>query len=186
MSRLVILGRSPMVADIRKLLPEYRILNRNTEEICYCEEDERCSYISCIGSPKSYLSKVKSLEETSVLGKWCDIDLGSGMIYFDGRGNLIFPFVYISPSVRIGKHCLIMPNSTVHHDSELGDGTNIASGVTINGGVKIDGNCFIGAGSVIKEGVSICKNVLIGADSFVNKDIDTTGTYFGSPIKKRY
>lgn len=178
MSGLIIFGRSPMVVDIP--ICDKRVMN--TDEFVNIEQG--ATYVSCIGSPKSYKTKVEVLDKLNII-EWCNLIIKNNYeynIFYEGQGNLIFPS-FISKSVKLGRHCLIMPNSTIHHDCELGDGTNVASNVCLNGCVKIEGNCFIGAGAVIKENVSICKNVLIGAGSVVIDNISKPGTYYGLPAK---
>jgi len=185
MSTIVILGRSPMVEDVKLMLNSsmLRYLNRNTDEPMYDEEYRGgCSYISCIGSPKSYTTKLDVLDKLDIK-HWCSINANIPSVNHLGNGTLIFPS-FISSTCRIHRHCLIMPGAVIHHGSILGPGSNIASNVVINGDVKLEGSCFIGAGSVIKEGVKIVSGVLIGANSYVNKDILYPGKYIGSPVRK--
>lgn len=189
---LVVLGRSRMKLDIDYYFQFQTncgigiCSNRNTDEAPLPSETDgrKVYYISCIGSPRSYLTKVATLDSLGYTN-WVDYDLTTNQIHiYGGKGNLIFPNTFISLSAKLHRHCLIMPNTTIHHDCILGDGSNIASGVVLNGGVILDGNCFIGANTVIKEGVRICKNVLVGACSFINQDITEPGTYVGSPARR--
>lgn len=180
MFNIEILGQSPMVDDIRYYGKHgFAIGSINTED--FTGETSDKVYVSCIGSPRSYLTKVETLEKLGIT-RWCDLIMKNGSVhlYTAGNGNIIFPS-YISRTAKFGRHCLVMPNTTIHHGSYLGDGSNIASNVVLNGEVKLEGNCFIGAGTVVKERVSICKNVLIGANSYIHKDIVVPGIYYGNP-----
>lgn len=183
MIQICILGKSPMVPDILPYMLEYSITNINTNDVSLTDKYD--GYISCIGSPRSYLTKLHVLDSLN-LNSWIDIVMHdtTATIYFDGQGNLIFPS-FVSKTAKFGRHCLVMPNATIHHDCMVGPGSNIASNVVLNGGVKLLGSCFIGAGTVIKEETYICENVLIGANSYVNKHITKPGVYFGSPATLR-
>jgi len=57
-------------------------------------------------------------------------------------------------------------------------------GAKILGGAKIGNSCRIGTNSVIFPKVKICDNVVIGSGSIVRKDINESGTYVGSPIRR--
>jgi len=83
--------------------------------------------------------------------------------------------VILTDKVHVKKNCFIGPNVITlggTHKRETLFGTVLGE------------NCYIGGGSQIAAGVQICADVIIGAMTFVNKDIDTPGTYVGVPHKR--
>jgi serine acetyltransferase len=54
----------------------------------------------------------------------------------------------------------------------------------LSGDVIIKDQVYIGTNSSVREKISICDNVTIGLNSGVVKDINESGTYVGSPLKK--
>jgi serine acetyltransferase len=57
-------------------------------------------------------------------------------------------------------------------------------GSILSGDVIIKDQVYIGTNSSVREKISICDNVTIGLNSGVVKDINESGTYVGSPLKK--
>lgn len=101
-----------------------------------------------------------------------------------GKGTIILNNVYINNSTKIGNSCLINNNVLIEHDCEIGNNVQIAPGAIILGGVNIADNCFIGAGVIIRDSVNIASNIIIGMGCVVTKNITTSGTYYGNPLKK--
>jgi UDP-3-O-[3-hydroxymyristoyl] glucosamine N-acyltransferase len=185
---LVILGRSPMVPDLIQIFDIRNYRNINTDEFDKNAQSRDVfgipyDYITCIGSPRSYDKKFNVIGSLPDLN-WTNLIQDHIKVKFIGRGNIIMPNSYISPSSVIGNHNFIMTGCTVHHDSYLGNCVTLASNVVLCGGVYLSHSIFIGANSTIKENTSICDNVLIGANSFVNEDIFEAGVYAGSPARR--
>ena len=57
-------------------------------------------------------------------------------------------------------------------------------GSILSGDVIIKDQVYIGTNSSVREKISICDNVTIGLNSGVVKNINESGTYVGSPLKK--
>lgn len=105
-----------------------------------------------------------------------EVTLGTGTAVFDGA--------IVNSGTRTGRACIINSNSTVEHDSWLGDNVHIASGATVCGGVTVGENCFVGAGATVVQGVRICDDCLVGAGAVVTRDLQEPGTYVGSPAER--
>ena len=101
-----------------------------------------------------------------------------------GVGNHVFPFAFLNSEVEIGNHCIINSRATIEHESKIGNFCHISVGAIICGRVIIGDNSFIGAGSIVKDGVKICDNVIVGAGAVVLKDVNSSGTYIGNPLRK--
>lgn len=100
-----------------------------------------------------------------------------------GEGCTIMPGVVITANVNIGKGVLINVNSTISHDSEIGDFSDIACGVVIPGGCKIGAEVFIGSNATLLPEVSIGDRSVIGAGAVVLSDVPADVTVVGNPGK---
>lgn len=116
-------------------------------------------------------------------------------------GTIIHPTAYIGNNVSIGKGVIICPNciltsnievkahvhlniqTSIGHDSILGEYTTTAPKVSVSGNNKIGSNVYMGTSSSTKEKIAICSNAIIGLNSGVVKNLHEEGTYIGTPAK---
>lgn len=106
-----------------------------------------------------------------------------------GIGDSIHGGVVFGSNSNVGDHCIFLYNSTVGHDTQIGDFVTVCPGVHINGYVTIGSGTFIGSGTVIKQGVKIGRNSVIGLGSVVMDDIPDNVIATGQrarPVKKNY
>ncbi|MAO50396.1 MAG: hexapeptide transferase [Pusillimonas sp.] len=99
------------------------------------------------------------------------------------EGCQIMQGVIITNNVHLGKGVLVNLNSTISHDSVIGDFTEIACNVTIPGRCKIGNRVFIGSNATINPDITIGDNVIIGAGAVVLKNIPANSTVAGNPAK---
>jgi len=101
-----------------------------------------------------------------------------------GEGSIICAGSIITTNVKIGKHAHLNLQTTVGHDTVIGDFFTTAPGVKISGNCII-GNCvYFGTNSSVREKIKICDNVTIGLNGGVVKDVTEEGVYVGVPVKK--
>lgn len=105
-----------------------------------------------------------------------DVVIGAGSVVFDG--------CVINSGTRIGKCAIVNTGTIVEHDCGIGDFVHLASGCVVSGGVKIGYSSFIGSGAVVRQYLEIADECLVGAGSLVIKDINKSGTYVGSPVRR--
>jgi len=101
-----------------------------------------------------------------------------------GSGTIIFP---MASALRctVGRHTFISPNTHIGHCVELADRCLLLPGSIICGTAKVARNTLMQTGSTIKDTVSItAENVNILPRSLVTKDINSTGTYGGTPARR--
>lgn len=101
-----------------------------------------------------------------------------------GTGNFICAGVIITTDVKIGNHVHLNLQTTIGHDSVLGDFVTTAPSVNISGNVTIGKGVYLGTKSCIREKISICDNVVLGMNAGVVSDIEESGVYVGTPAKK--
>ena len=115
--------------------------------------------------------------------------------------TLIHETAVISPTAKIGRGVVIMPNVVVNADAIIGDGvilnsaciiehdcvisefSHISPNSALAGGVEVGEFSHIGLGSSVIQKIKIGKNCVIGAGSAVIKDIDDNCVAVGVPAK---
>lgn len=96
----------------------------------------------------------------------------------------VFPFSFLGPKTRIGTGVLINTRASVHHESTVGEFSEIGPGAMLLGASKIGKKCRIGAGAVILPGVELGDEVIVGAGAVVTKSFFGKGMVIkGIPAK---
>lgn len=101
-----------------------------------------------------------------------------------GKGNIICTSVIMTTNIEIGNFNLICNRSIVGHDDTIGDYNTLYPGVLLSGDVHLETETEIGTGSQIIQGIRIANGVIAGAGSTIIKDIQESGTYVGSPVRR--
>lgn len=146
---------------------------------------EKYEVVVAVGDPKLRENIVKYLpkktkffthihESVKLLDK--NIEIGDGSIICAGT--------ILTTNIRIGKHCHLNLQSTIGHDTIIGDFFTTAPGVKVSGNCTIGNRVYVGTNASIREKINICDDVTIGLNSGVVKDINESGTYVGLPSKK--
>lgn len=101
-----------------------------------------------------------------------------------GSGTIICAGNILTVDINIGKHVILNLDCTIGHDVDIKDCVTVYPGVHISGTVNINKCVEIGTGAQVIQGRYIASEVIIGAGSVVIKDINESGTYVGSPVRK--
>lgn len=101
-----------------------------------------------------------------------------------GEGSIICAGCILTTNIVIGKHCHLNLNTTIGHDCGIGDFFTTGPGVNISGNNIIGNRVYIGTGSATKEKINITDDVVIGMQSGVIKNVSSSGTYVGCPVRK--
>lgn len=101
-----------------------------------------------------------------------------------GAGCVVLDGAVVVNGTRLGQACIVNTNATVDHDCTLGNDVHVAPGATLCGGVEIGDRCMIGTGANLIHAVRVCADCLIGAGATVVHDLDTPGTYVGTPARR--
>jgi len=160
----------------KKILGTFEWIKENTNDNLY--------YICAIGSPglkekfsqliKNFNIKPAILIHPNVqISKYNEI----------GEGSIICAGCIITVNIKIGKHVILNIDSTVGHNSIIGDFTTILPSVNISGNVNIGCKCDIGTGTKIIPHVTIGDNAIVGAGAVVLKNTDGNTTSVGMPSK---
>lgn len=101
------------------------------------------------------------------------------------EGVIICPNSTVTTNVGIGVNSMLNINTTIGHDTILGDHCVVSPGANISGNVKVGNFCDLGTNCSIRPKISICDDVVVGLGGGVVKDILEPGIYTGIPVKKR-
>lgn len=93
------------------------------------------------------------------------------------------PFSFVGPGVQIGRGVLINSRANVHHESIIGEYSDIGPGAMLLGASKVGRNCRIGAGAIILPGVELGDEVIVGAGAVVTKNYSSNQKIKGIPAK---
>jgi len=191
-NKLILVGLDNDLVDQIKLSKKIKLLGvldilQKSEMVIGNDENfietQKCNYLLTLDDPKK-----KQVIYDKFYSKKKFINFFSTSSYVSneskfGIGNIVQLGVNIMANVKIGNHCKINIDSSIHHDCILGNFVTIAPGVRLLGNVKIGNNVFIGANSTILPGKKIEDNCIIGACSLINKDIQKNRKVFGVPAK---
>jgi UDP-3-O-[3-hydroxymyristoyl] glucosamine N-acyltransferase len=101
-----------------------------------------------------------------------------------GDGSVITAGCIVTVNVKIGKHAHLNLQTTVGHDSIIGDYFTTAPGARINGNSCIGHSVYVGSNATLRQGINVCNNALIGMGAIVVKDVTEKGVYVGNPAEK--
>ena len=100
-----------------------------------------------------------------------------------GEGSIFAAGSRLTTNIQTGRHFHLNLNSTVGHDSIIGDYVTVFPGVNISGNVVIGDKTTIGTGSSILPGIRIGAGCFIGAGAVVTKDVEDGQTVVGVPAR---
>ena len=92
-----------------------------------------------------------------------------------GKGSIICAGSILTTNVKLGEFAQINLNTTIGHDTIVGDYFTCAPGANISGNCCIGQNVYIGTNATIKDNVKICNGVVIGMNAGVVKNIMASG-----------
>lgn len=101
-----------------------------------------------------------------------------------GEGSIICAGCILTTNITIGKHAHLNLQTTVGHDTVIGDFFTTAPGAKISGNCNIGDLVYVGTNASIKEKINVCDLVTIGLNAGVVKNITESGVYVGVPCKK--
>lgn len=102
-----------------------------------------------------------------------------------GEGSVIMAGAVVNPDTIIGKHCIINTACSIDHDNRIGDFVHISPGAHLAGTVSVGDYSWICAGATVINNISIKNDIIIGAGATVISNAIKSGTYVGTPAKKR-
>ena len=100
------------------------------------------------------------------------------------EGSILTAGVILTTRINIGKAVLINLNTTIGHDTVIGDFTSIMPGCNIAGHVRIGNGVLIGSGANILGGISVGDGAVVGSGAVVTRDVAPGKTMVGIPARE--
>lgn len=140
--------------------------------------DNNASFINGIGSIRSYLQKKDLIESlglapnrfATVIHPLAAVASSSKI----GRGTVILANTTICANAQIGEQVMISPNCVVGHDVIIDDYSILSAGVTISGAALVGQSCYLGSNVSVYNYVKIKPQTLISMGTTVFEDIPQT------------
>jgi len=143
--------------------------------------------ISCIIAVGNSLQKKKIEKQIEKINPSYTKIIHPTVIYSQsvtiGDGTIIQAGTILTVNIKIGKHVHLNIDSTVGHDSIIGDYVTINPGVHINGNTTIGNATYVGSGAVMKQGIKIGSESIIGAGAVLLENVPNKSLYAGVPAK---
>ena len=96
-------------------------------------------------------------------------------------GTVLMPGAVVNAECKIGLHCILNTNSSVDHESILGDFVHVSPNAVLCGLVTVGEGTHIGAGAVLLPGINVGRWCKIGAGTVVIRDVPDFCTVVGNP-----
>lgn len=101
-----------------------------------------------------------------------------------GAGNVILSHACLFSNIRMGNYNVIYADSTIGHDTKVGNCNFLASS-DVGSECIVEDGIFMGMNSTIKNGLHIGEYALIGMGSNVVRNVESRQIVFGNPAKPR-
>lgn len=101
-----------------------------------------------------------------------------------GEGSFIGANSILTTNIIIGDHAILNRGNHIGHDCIIGNYFSAMPGAIVSGNVHIGNMVYLGTNSSIIEKKYLLHDIKIGANGVVVKDIASSGTYMGCPVKK--
>ena len=103
-----------------------------------------------------------------------------------GDGSVVMAGAVVNPGARIGNGVILNTCSSVDHDCVIGDFAHVSVGAHLAGTVVVGEETMIGAGAVVINNITIVERCMIGAGATVVTDLSESGTYIGTPARRKH
>ena len=149
-------------------------------------------------SVKQYLNRISSLsgEYYSIMGSGhCDIKMKmadeivkpilsfihprSVKLGTAGAGCVLAPGAILAPRAVLGDHVLCNYNSTIGHDTQVGDFSVIAPNASVGGNCMLGKGVYVGSNACIRENIQIGDGAIIGRGAIITKNVEPNTTMIG-------
>ena len=100
-----------------------------------------------------------------------------------GSGSVICAGVRLTTNISLGRHVHLNLNSTVGHDTSLGDFVSVNPLASISGDCVIEDEVVIGVAGVILNGLTVGRGAVVGGSACVVKDVPPDVVVKGVPAR---
>lgn len=101
-----------------------------------------------------------------------------------GLGTVIMANAVVQAEAVVGMHCILNTACIVEHENKIGNYVHLSPCAALGGNVTVGIESHIGIGACVRNNVKICDGCTIGAGAVVVKNLETSGTYVGVPVRR--
>jgi sugar O-acyltransferase (sialic acid O-acetyltransferase NeuD family) len=142
----------------------------------------------CVGSGVTRRLIVRRLTAAGVRdGRYATCVAGStriGTTSTVGAGSILLDGAVVTADVTIGRHVVVMPNTTITHDDVIEDYATLTSGVALAGGVRIRQGAYLGMNAAVRQGVVVGAAAVVGMGAVVLRDVPDGEKWAGVPARR--
>jgi sugar O-acyltransferase (sialic acid O-acetyltransferase NeuD family) len=102
-----------------------------------------------------------------------------------GEGVILCPFSVVSGNNRLGRCVAINLHSSIDHDANVGDWSQVNCHCDVTGAVQIGREVFLGSSVAIIPGVKVGDGAYVGAGAVVLRDVLPGTKVFGVPARQK-
>lgn len=110
-------------------------------------------------------------------------DTATGFDCTFGPGSVICAGVRATTNIRTGRHTHVNLNTTIGHDSRVGDYVTINPLAAISGGVHLGDDVLVGTQAAVLQNLTVGARATVGAGSVVTKDVAEGVVVKGIPAR---
>jgi len=100
-----------------------------------------------------------------------------------GEGAFIGPGAIVGARTRIGANVIVNTLSSIDHDCEIGDDTQLTAAVTLGSWIRVGRSCFFGMKSCVIPRVEIGDGVVVMAGALVVRSAPAGVMLGGAPAR---
>ncbi len=143
-----------------------------------------CQYVVGVGAPATRRLVAEKFDSTGheaatlvhpTVTRGFDVEIGPGFVLCAG--------VCLTTNIRLGRHVHLNLNSTVGHDSRVGDYVSVNPLASISGDCVIGTEVLIGVAGVVLNGLTVADGSTVGGSACVVKDVPPSVVVKGVPAK---
>lgn len=146
--------------------------------------DLRCHYTVGVGSPavrRHIASRLDAEGFSAATLVHPTVTRGFGVSV--GEGSVLCAGVRLTTNIVLGRHVHINLNSTVGHDTMIGDFVSVNPLASISGDCLIEEGVLVGVAGVVLNQVTIGRNATVGGGACVIRDVAWNTTVVGIPAR---
>ena len=100
-----------------------------------------------------------------------------------GKGCMVMAGAVLNASVKLGDNVIVNTGAIVEHDCWIGSHVHVATGAHLSGTVRVGEGAHIGAGAVVRNNLSIGAGAIVGVGAAVVRDVAANDVVVGVPAR---